>query len=121
MKKHSKVKTYHLSEQTCKQISILSYESGESATAIVEQAINYLYQRDDIPENVIIGRLSAIDAKLKMIEIKEENFFSLSRLITQYFLAALPDMFESKEAFLMITEKGKRNLERLESMYRKHA
>lgn len=118
MKPNSKVKTYHLSEQTCKQIDLLADESGESATSIVEQAVNYLYRKDVMPEHVIQARLSIIEMKLDRIEQKEEAFFSLSRFIMPYFIAALPDMFESKETTLMINDKGRKNYERLESLYK---
>lgn len=119
MKPNSKVKTYHLSEQTCKQIDVLADEAGESATAIVEQAVNYLYQKDTISENIILAKLSSMDMFLKRIEQKEEAFFSLTRFFLPYFIAALPDMFESKEATLLINEKGRKNLERLETLYKK--
>ncbi|MCQ2601280.1 MAG: hypothetical protein MJ184_07950 [Treponema sp.] len=118
MKPNSKVKTYHLSEQTCKQIDLLADESGESATSIVEQAVNYLYRKDVMPEHVIQARLSIIEMKLDKIEQKEEAFFSLSRFILPYFIAALPDMFENKEATAMINTKGRKNYERLESLYK---
>ena len=98
MKPNSKVKTYHLAEQTCKQIDILADESGESATAIVEQAVNYLYQKDTVPENLILGRISVIEMQLDKIEQREEAFFSLARFIIPYFIAAIPDMFETKES-----------------------
>ena len=76
MKPNSKVKTYHLAEQTCKQIDILADESGESATAIVEQAVNYLYQKDTVPENLILGRISVIEMQLDKSN-KEKKLFSL--------------------------------------------
>ena len=118
MKPNSKVKTYHLAEQTCKQIDILADESGESATAIVEQAVNYLYQKDTVPENLILGRISVIEMQLDKIEQREEAFFSLARFIIPYFIAAIPDMFETKESLRLITSRGQKNLKKLEGLYK---
>ena len=119
MKPNSKVKTYHLSEQTCKQIEVLADESGESATAIVEQAIAYLYKRDVLPETLILARLQTIEDKVSCIETKEEAYFSLIRFIIPYFIAALPDMFHSQDETQMIVNKGMKNFEKLETMYKK--
>ena len=119
MKPNSRVKTYHLSEQTCKQIDILADESGESATAIVETAVNYLYKRDTMPESLVLARLTTIEMKLAQIDKREEAFFSLSRFLTPYFIAALPDMLESKESTMLINDKGRKNLEQLETLYKK--
>lgn len=119
MKPNSKTKTYHLSEQTCKQIAILADESGESATAIVEQAVNYLYQKDTIPENMILAQLSSMSTKIDRAYRKQEAFFSLSRFIIQYFIAALPDMFETKETTLLIKNKGEKNLKQIETLYKR--
>lgn len=118
MKPNSKVKTYHLSEQTCKQIDVLADESGESATAIVEQAVAYLYKRDVLPETLILARIGNIDSKISEIETKEEAYFSLIRFIIPYFIAALPDMFHSKEETQMIADKGMKNFEKLETLYK---
>jgi len=119
MKPNSKVKTYHLSEQTCKQIDILADESGESATAIVETAVNYLYKRDTMPESLVLARLTTVEMKLNLIDKKQEAFFSLSRFLMPYFIAALPDMLESKESTMLINDKGRKNLEQLETLYKK--
>ena len=120
MKPNSRVKTYHLSDQTCKQIAILADEAGESATAIVEQAVNSFYQRDDISEDVILEKLSEIYQQIKKMDHKEEVFFSFSKFIIPYFIGALPDMLETETSFKMVTGKGNKNLKQLEILFQKY-
>ncbi len=119
MKPNSTCKTYHLSNQTCKQISILADESGESATAIVETAINYFYQKDELSQNVLMDKLASIDSVIKKIDYKEEVFFTWTRFIVPYLFAALPDMLETDASFRLISEKGRKNLNQLEAIFRK--
>ena len=119
MKPNSKCKTYHLSDQTCKQIAILADESGESATAIVETAINFFYQKDEISQNLLLEKLSELDSPLKKIDYKEEGFFTWSRFVVSYIFAALPDMFETDASFRLINDKGRMNLNQLEAIYKK--
>lgn len=119
MKPNSKCKTYHLSDQTCKQIAILADESGESATAIVETAINFFYQKDKLSQNLLLVKLSEIDSLLNKISYKEEIFFTWSRAIIPYILATLPDLFETEASFKLIADKGKKNLKQLEAIYQK--
>lgn len=119
MKHNSKCKTYHLSDQTCKQIAILADESGESATAIVETAINFFYQRDQISQNLLLEKLSELDSLLKKIDYREEVFYTWSRFVVSYIFAALPDMFETDGSFRLINDKGRMNLNQLEAIYKK--
>lgn len=119
MKPNSSVKTYHLSNQTCKQIALLAEESGESATAIVELAVNYFYRRDTLSEQTVLAKLTALEVKLHQMDQREETFFSLSRFIIPYIIAALPDMLQSKESSLLINDKGRKNLEQLEDLFQK--
>ncbi len=119
MKQNSSSKTYHLSNQTCKQIALLAEESGESATAIVELAVNYFFRRDTLPEQTVLAKLTALEVKLHQMDQREETFFSLSRFILPYFIAALPDMLETKESSMLINSKGRKNLEQLEDLFQK--
>ena len=119
MKPNSTCKTYHLSNQTCKQISILADESGESATAIVETAINYFYQKDELSQNVLMEKMSEINSLIKKIDYKEEVFFTWTRFLVPYIFAALPDMLETDASFRLISEKGQKNLNKLEAIFRK--
>ena len=118
MKPNSSVKTYHLSNQTCKQIELLAAESGESATAIVELAVNYLFRRDTMPEQTVLAKLTSMELKLHLMDQREEAFFSLSRFLVPYFIAALPNMLENKESTMLINDKGQKNLEQLETLYK---
>lgn len=72
-----------------------------------------------MPEQTVLAKLTALDMKLHQMDQREETFFSLSRFILPYFIAALPNMLESKETSMLINDKGRKNLEQLEELFQK--
>ncbi len=72
-----------------------------------------------MPEQTVLAKLTALDMKLHQMDQREEAFCSLSRFLVPYFIAALPDMLETKESSMLINSKGRKNLEQLEDLFQK--
>lgn len=84
-----KEKKFRLSDLTLEHLNELAEEDGCSETKIVEQAINYYYTKEILPEHILMGRMNQLKEQFTVMDRKLETLSGLFYMLMPIFLGSL--------------------------------
>lgn len=92
MKKNSTQKKFNLTDVTLEQLQEIAGDEGCSETKVVEAAVALYYQKEIVPEHILMGRMSQLQSQLTAIDRKLETFAGIYYMTMPYILGVLPPL-----------------------------
>ncbi|MBO4858790.1 MAG: hypothetical protein J5527_09765 [Treponema sp.] len=86
------VKKFRLDDDICNKIITLSNEEGCSQTEIIRHCVNFYYQKDVMPEHILMGRMNQIQSQLTAIDRKLETLAGVFYYTMPYILGVIPPL-----------------------------
>lgn len=92
MKEDCIQKNMRLRSIVAEHLKELAEEEACSETQIIENALNLYYQKEIMPEHIVLGRITQMENQLTAIDRKLETFAGIFYMTMPYILGVIPPL-----------------------------